>query len=131
MRTFLTLAFLFFFIPLEARAVTLIKVRPGTEGASKVEYQLDEKKSTLDKTSNFFDAEKKYDLGKFTITANKTEGPIKSLNSLVLKLSQLKTESPVKPHEAFFVLNGRKVSGDSPMYKTLGKVFAELQSLPW
>jgi hypothetical protein len=131
MRIFSTLAILVFFIPLEAGSVTLIKLRSGTEGSSKVEFHLDEKKSTLEKTSNFFDTKKNYNLGKFTVPVHKTEGPIKSLNSLVIKLAQTKTEDPIKPHEAFFILDGKKVGQDSPMYKTLGKVFAELQALPW
>lgn len=131
MRTFFTLAILIFFIPLKAESVTFIKLRSGTEGSSKVEFQLDEKKSTLEKTSNLFDTKKNYNLGKFSVPVQKTEGPIKSLNSLVLKLSQTKSEAAIEPHEAFFILDGKKVGQDSPMYKTLGKVFAELQALPW
>ncbi len=131
MRTFFTLAILIFFIPLKAESVTFIKLRSGIEGSSKVEFQLDEKKSTLEKTSNLFDTKKNYNLGKFSVPVQKTEGPIKSLNSLILKLSQTKSEAAIKPHEAFFILEGMKVGQDSPMYKTLGKVFAELQALPW
>lgn len=131
MRTFLTLTILVFFIPLEAESVTLIKLRSGTEGSSKVEFQLEEKKSTLEKTSNLFDTKKNYNLGKFSVPVQKTEGPIKSLNSLIVKLAQTKSATAIKPHEAFFILDGKKVGQDSPMYKTLGKVFAELQALPW
>jgi hypothetical protein len=131
MRTFFTLFILVFFFPLEAWSISFIKLRSGIEGSSKVEFQLDEKSGIMDKNSNFFDSKKSYILGRFYIPVQKTEGPIKSLNSLDLKVSQIKELPPIKPHEAYFVLNGKKVGRDSPLFKTLGKVFAEIQALPW
>jgi hypothetical protein len=106
-------------------------MRSGIEGSSRVEYSLDGKINTLIKNSNFFDAKKNYQLGTFSLPASKAEGPIKSLESLVLKVAELKSQPPIKPHEAVFVLDGKKIGRDSPMFKTIGKVFAELQSLPW
>jgi hypothetical protein len=82
------------------------------------------------KYSNYFDHRKDYRLGRFSLPSDKLESTDKKLKILFKSVSKTK-DSPLKPHESFFILEGKKISKDSSHFTELEIILSQARENAW
>jgi hypothetical protein len=113
-----------------AWATTLEKIHSATEGTSRIVLSIDKKMAQFIKYSNYFDHKKDYRLGRFSLPSDKLESTDKKLKSILKSVSKT-NDSPLKPHESFFILEGKKISKDSTQFMELEKILTEARENVW
>lgn len=133
----------FFFLSLNLQAATISQYISKPEGSSAHVFEIDEKKFTQKKASNFFDTKKDYRLGTFTaVDKAKAKELNTKLDSIYAKIKEVDTFmkkksssfnelADNKPHESFLALNEYRVTQDSVIYPELKAIYDEVAKLNW
>lgn len=131
---------LIFILSTEAHALSLSQERSSPEGHSQEKFILEKDKTILTKTSNFFDKNKNYRIGKFTSTSAvklqaKAEAILKKIKTtdafLKTKGSDFNSLSDIKSHNSFIRLDGFNVAQNSSLFNGLKNIIDQLQKLKW
>ncbi len=132
-----------FLLVCSVEAATLSQYYSSPDGSSIQKFTVTPKKSVYEKNSNFFDHEKMYTLGFFSLK-NSTISPedFKKLDEILGKIqaidkfmkrkdSSFNDLSDKTPHKSFLVLNDYRVSQGSDLYPELKMLFEKFQKLNW
>lgn len=131
------------FLNTSIQAATISQYISKPEGSSAHVFEIDEKKFTQKKASNFFDTKKDYRLGTFTtVDKAKAKELNAKLEAILAKIKEVdifmkkKNESfndlaNNKPHESFLAINEYRVTRDSVVYPELKAIYDEVSRLNW
>lgn len=126
-----------------AQAATLSQYHSSPDGSSVQKFTVTPQKALYEKKSNFFDKEKSYTLGSFTLDASKlSPEDLKRLDEVVKKIkavddflkkknSSFNDLADKSPHRSFMILNEYRISQDSDLYPELKMYFEKLQKMQW
>lgn len=122
-------------------AVTLIKYKSMPENASVQQFEIEAKKITFKKESNYFDQKVDYQLGTYVLNSNVDIKAITKELEVVLekaktvdkflketKGSSFNEISPPGSHDTFYVLEDFKIGKSSNLYPAVDKVFKSMQT---
>ena len=124
-------------------AATLSQYHSSPDGSSIQKFTVTAKKSVYEKSSNFFDQEKMYTLGSFSLKKSTIPSEdLKKLEKILGKIQAvdkfMKTKdlsfndlSDKTPHKSFLMLNDFRVSQGSDLYPELKMLFEKFQKLNW
>ncbi|MCM2349553.1 MAG: hypothetical protein NDI69_05995 [Bacteriovoracaceae bacterium] len=126
-----------------AQAATLSQYHSSPDGSSVQKFTVNSKNALYEKRSNFFDKEKSYSLGSFTLKASKiSPEDLKRLDEILKKIktvddflkkknSSFNDLSDKTPHRSFLVLNDYRISHESDLYPELKMLFEKFQNMEW
>lgn len=132
-----------FLLVCSVEAATLSQYHSSPDGSSIQKFTVTPKKSVYEKSSNFFDQEKMYSLGSFSLKKSTISSEdFKKLDEILGKIQAvdkfMKTKdssfndlSDKTPHKSFLVLNDFRVSQGSDLYPELKMLFEKFQKLNW
>ncbi len=135
--------FLTFFIITTVHATTLSQYHSSPTGSSVQTFEIGKNKTKFEKASNFFDKEKSYQLGSFTIGQDQlNKEDLKKLEAILVKIKEVDTFLKEKnsdfneladksPHKSFLMLDQYRISQNSDLYPEVKKIFDHFQKLNW